>query len=62
MSAFEINIRFVGGLLSLYTLTQDKAFLAKAEDIAKLLLPIFDTPTGIPLALVNPKTFVSLPS
>ena len=58
VSAFEINIRFIGGLLSLYTLTQDKAFLDKAEDIAKLLMPIFDTPTGIPWALVNPKTFV----
>lgn len=53
-SVFEINIRFIGGLLSLYTLTNDKAFLNKAEEIAKLLLPAFDTPSGIPMALINP--------
>ena len=39
MSAFEINIRFVGGLLSMYTLTKDKMFLKKAEEIATALLP-----------------------
>lgn len=58
VSAFEINIRFVGGLLSLYALTGDKEFISKAESIANLLLPIFDSPTGIPYALVNPKTYV----
>ena len=55
-SIFEINIRFIGGLLSLYTLTKDKVFLDKAEEIATLLLPAFDTPTGIPMALINPIT------
>ncbi|CAF0871281.1 unnamed protein product [Brachionus calyciflorus] len=55
-SVFEINIRFIGGLLSLYTLTNDKVFLDKAEEIAKLILPAFDTPTGIPMALINPIT------
>ena len=39
VSAFEINIRFVGGLLSLYTLTGDKEFIKKAEEIATTLLP-----------------------
>ena len=33
-----------------------KVFLDKAEKIATMLLPIFDTPTGIPYALINPKT------
>lgn len=28
--------------------------MIKAEEIATALLPIFDTPTGIPYALVNP--------
>ncbi|VDL79419.1 unnamed protein product [Nippostrongylus brasiliensis] len=56
LSVFETNIRFVGGLLSIYALTNDKMYLEKAEGIAKLLLPAFDTPTGIPYALVNVAT------
>ncbi|KIH53079.1 glycosyl hydrolase family 47 [Ancylostoma duodenale] len=56
LSVFETNIRFVGGLLSIYALTNDKMYVEKAETIAKLLLPAFDTPTGIPFALVNPTT------
>lgn len=55
-SAFEINIRFIGGLLSLYALSEEKIFLTKAEEIAEMLLPIFDSPTGIPYSLYNPKT------
>lgn len=31
-------------------------FLDKAQEIATLLLPAFDTPTGIPYALVNVQT------
>ncbi|KHJ90241.1 glycosyl hydrolase family 47 [Oesophagostomum dentatum] len=56
LSVFETNIRFVGGLLSIYALTNDKMYVEKAEAIAKLLLPAFDTPTGIPYALINPST------
>ncbi|CAI4229900.1 unnamed protein product [Auanema sp. JU1783] len=56
ISVFETNIRFVGGLLAIYALTNDKMFLKKAEDIATILLPAFDTPTGIPLALINVQT------
>ncbi|VDK61083.1 unnamed protein product [Gongylonema pulchrum] len=59
MSVFETNIRFVGGLLSAYALTQDRMFVEKAADIANLLLPAFDTPTGIPHAMVNPVTGAS---
>lgn len=55
-SVFEVNIRFVGGLLSLFALTGEKEFLQKAEDIAKLFLPVFDSPTGIPYSLFNPGT------
>lgn len=54
MSAFEITIRFVGGFLAMYTLTEDKMYLDKAAEVADALLPIFDTPTGIPKSLVNP--------
>lgn len=31
-------------------------FLNKAREVADLLLPAFNTPTGIPLALVNMQT------
>lgn len=53
LSVFETNIRFVGGLLTLYALTGDVMFRDKASHIAEKLLPAFNTPTGIPHALVN---------
>ena len=56
VSVFETNIRFVGGLLSCYALTGDVMFRDKAEHVAERLLPAFQTPTGIPHALVNFKT------
>lgn len=59
VSVFEVNIRFIGGLLSCYALTGDVLFRDKAQQIADKLLPAFDTPTGIPHALVNFKTGVS---
>lgn len=55
VSVFEMNIRFVGGLLSCYAFTKDPLFLDKAEQFAKHLLIAFDTPTGIPHALINPQ-------
>nr|CAH7746703.1 unnamed protein product [Callosobruchus chinensis] len=56
VSVFEVNIRFVGGLLACFALTGDVTFRDKAQQIADKLLPAFDTPTGIPNALVNFKT------
>lgn len=53
---FEFNIRFIGGLLSSYALTKDPMLLQKADEFAAKLLPAFDTPTGIPYALINPST------
>lgn len=54
LSVFETTIRFVGGLLSCYALTGDTLFRDKAEEVADALLPAFDTPTGLPYALINP--------
>ena len=31
-------------------------FLKKAEEVATILLPAFETPTGIPMALLNVQT------
>lgn len=59
VSVFEVNIRFVGGLLACYALTGDILFRDKAQEIADKLLPAFQTPTGIPNALVNFKTGAS---
>jgi len=53
VSVFETNIRYVGGLLTLYSFTGDEIFKEKAADIVDRLLPAFNTPTGIPYALVN---------
>lgn len=57
-SVFETNIRYIGGLLTCYSLTGDAMFRDKAEYIATKLLPAFHTQTGIPVALVNFKTGV----
>eukprot|EP00842_Homolaphlyctis_polyrhiza_P002908 jgi/Hompol1/3618/HPOL_003305-RA len=64
VSVFETNIRMVGGLLSSHIIAlRDPSFsaiydgilLKKAEEIARKLLPAFDTPTGIPYGTVNLK-------
>jgi ER degradation enhancer, mannosidase alpha-like 2 len=50
---FEITIRLLGGLLSSYQLTGDQRLLNLAEDLGKRLLPVFDSPTGLPYRYVN---------
>ncbi|XP_039497573.1 mannosyl-oligosaccharide alpha-1,2-mannosidase IA isoform X1 [Drosophila santomea] len=59
LSVFETNIRFVGGMLTLYAFTGDPLYKEKAQHVADKLLPAFQTPTGIPYALVNTKTGVA---
>ncbi|HZJ45887.1 MAG TPA: glycoside hydrolase family 47 protein [Pyrinomonadaceae bacterium] len=53
---FEITIRLLGGLLSSYQLTGDKRLLTLAEDLGTRLLPVFESPTGMPYRYVNLKT------
>jgi Glycosyl hydrolase family 47 len=53
---FEITIRLLGGLLSSYQLTGDKRLLSLAEDLGNRLLPVFNSPTGLPYAYVNLRT------
>src|SRR6266513_1206423 len=50
---FEITIRVLGGLLSSYQLTGDKRLLSLAEDLGNRLLPVFNSPTGLPYVYVN---------
>ncbi|XP_065363098.1 uncharacterized protein Edem1 [Calliphora vicina] len=65
VSVFETNIRIVGGLLSAHLLSKKAemqleegwpcqgSLLRMAEDVAKRLLPAFDTATGMPYGTVN---------
>jgi len=53
---FEVNIRILGGLLSMYELSGNEKVLDKAVDFADRMLPAFDTKTGIPKYWVNLKT------
>jgi len=53
---FEITIRLLGGLLSSYELTGDQQLLRLAEDLGNRLLPVFNSPTGLPYRYVNLKT------
>ncbi|XP_022055669.2 mannosyl-oligosaccharide 1,2-alpha-mannosidase IA isoform X2 [Acanthochromis polyacanthus] len=52
-SLFEVNIRYVGGLLSAYYLTGEELFKNKAMELGEKLLPAFNTPTGIPRGVIN---------
>lgn len=56
VKAFEITIRELGGLLSGYELNHNRKFLELATDLANRLMPIFNTPTGMPYRFVNLKT------
>lgn len=53
---FEITIRMLGGLLSSYLLSGDKRLLQLSEDLGSRLLPVFNSPTGMPYVYVNLKT------
>ena len=53
---FEITIRILGGLLSSYQLSGDARLLELAEDLGRRLLPVFESPTGMPYMYVNLKT------
>ncbi|MBT9331706.1 glycoside hydrolase family 47 protein [Paracidobacterium acidisoli] len=53
---FEITIRLLGALQSNYELTGDKRLLELADDLGRRMLPMFDSPTGMPYEYVNLKT------
>ena len=53
---FEIVIRVLGGLLSAYEMTGDRELLRLADDLGARLLPVFDSPTGMPYMYVNLRT------
>ncbi len=53
---FEINIRLVGGLLSDYELTGDPKLLQLADDLGRRMMPMYNSPTGMPYEYVNLRT------
>ncbi len=53
---FEVTIRLMGGLLSGYQMTGEERLLRLAEDLGTRLLPVFDSPTGMPYMYVNLRT------
>jgi mannosidase alpha-like ER degradation enhancer 2 len=53
---FEVTIRLLGGLISCYEGTGDKRLLALADELGRRMLPMFDSPTGMPYEYVNLRT------
>ncbi|KAJ2930958.1 hypothetical protein H1R20_g6105, partial [Candolleomyces eurysporus] len=53
---FETTIRYLGGLLSAYALSGEPVLLTRADDLGRMLLPAFDSPSGFPMFAVNTKT------
>jgi hypothetical protein len=53
---FEVNIRILGGLVSMYQLSGDARILEKAVDFGDRLMPAFQSETGIPYYWVNLRT------
>ena len=50
MSILHAAVRYMGGLLGAYDLSGDKLMLDRAEEIGKIILPIFDTSSGVPMS------------
>lgn len=50
---FETAIRYLGGFLSAYDLSGDVLMRDRAEELAQLLMPAFDTPTGVPVGRIK---------
>ncbi|KAK9487862.1 glycoside hydrolase [Lipomyces starkeyi] len=54
---FETVIRYLGGLISAYDLSngREPVFLSKAVELADLLVGAFDTPNGMPVLFYDPQ-------
>ena len=51
---FETVIRYLGGLMSAYALSNEPILLEKADELARVLSPAFNSTTGFPYYAVNP--------
>ncbi|XP_060534840.1 endoplasmic reticulum mannosyl-oligosaccharide 1,2-alpha-mannosidase [Cylas formicarius] len=53
VNLFEVTIRILGGLLSVYHFTKDDLYLKKATDLGDRLMPCFESDSGVPYSDVN---------
>jgi len=56
VKTFEVNIRVLGGLLSMYDFTKNKKILEKAKEFGERISPAFNSKSGMPYYFVNLKT------
>ena len=59
MMFFETVIRYLGGLLSAYALSERQVLLDKADELGQKLLTVFNTPAGLAAFDIDPDTYVS---
>ncbi|KAJ1666220.1 hypothetical protein IW140_003208 [Coemansia sp. RSA 1813] len=59
---FEMVIRSLAGLLTAYEMSLDRRLLAKAQEIGDVLMPAFNTSTGIPYPRVDVNAKRAIPS
>ncbi|WFD34142.1 mannosyl-oligosaccharide 1,2-alpha-mannosidase [Malassezia cuniculi] len=50
---FETAIRYLGGLLAAHDLTGDVLMKERAEELAQLIMPAFETLTGLPVGRIR---------
>ncbi|KAI0782675.1 glycoside hydrolase [Abortiporus biennis] len=50
---FETVIRYLGGFLAAYAITNDQLLLQKADELAEALNPAFETKSGLPMFSLN---------
>jgi hypothetical protein len=53
LNLFEVTIRYLGGLLSAFTLTKDPMYKDKAQLLGEKMLVAFETKTGVPHMDIN---------
>ncbi|KAF8079215.1 glycoside hydrolase [Lyophyllum atratum] len=62
-NTFETTIRVLGGLLSAYHLSSgDPIYLEKATELADRILPVFETPSGLPQPMINLGKGIGVPN
>ena len=62
LTALQTTIRVLGGLLSAFHVTKDTIYLERAKDLADRMMPAFETPTGLPLSMVNLAKRIGVPT
>jgi mannosidase alpha-like ER degradation enhancer 2 len=56
VQVFEVTIRILAGLITAYETDGDKRFLTLAKDLGDRMMPVFNTPTGMPYRYIHLQT------